>query len=124
MIDIPDSIFPKDAQGQSLCPRCQLTLNKCACPSGEIPKPKHVQPAFNAHARLEKSGRGGKMVTLIEGLPKDENFLKKLAKQLKSSTGSGGTHYITADFGVIEIQGNHVDTLRQQIKTKALGSHG
>ncbi len=55
----------------------------------------------------ETKGRKGKGVTLISGLPVDAKALQKLAKQLKRKCGAGGT----VKDGVIEIQGEHRDTL-------------
>lgn len=105
MIDIPDSIFPKDEQGNMLCPKCLKGLKDCVCPSFEPPKPKAKR--VNPMIRLDKSGRRGKLVTVIRNLPNDEPFLKDLAKTLKVKTGSGGTSYLSDEGGVVEIQGDH-----------------
>lgn len=51
----------------------------------------------------DKSGRGGKVVTLVKNLILTEDDLKSLAKTLKQECGSGGT----VKDGVIEIQGEH-----------------
>jgi translation initiation factor 1 len=55
----------------------------------------------------ETKGRGGKGVTVVQGLPLDEDSLQALATQLRKRCGSGGT----VRAGVIEIQGEHRDTL-------------
>ena len=114
MIDIPDSIFPKDNEGNLICPRCQRHLDKCACPSGEPNNPKaaKVLPKI----QLDKSGRKGKVVTLIKSLPRDEKYLSQLAKTLKMKSGSGGTFYLDQDGGVVEIQGDHKRTIEQFFK--------
>lgn len=109
MIDIPDSIYSKDAQGNALCPRCQKIVAQCDCPSYEAPKPKAMP--VKPRIRLDKSGRRGKIVTLIDHLPRQEAYLKDLAKKLKMKTGSGGTFYLTDDEGIIEIQGDHRDSV-------------
>jgi translation initiation factor 1 len=62
--------------------------------------------SFTAVFRLEKNGRGGKTVTVIDQLPKHETFLRELCKELKSKCGSGGTFEIGSTGGVIEIQGD------------------
>jgi translation initiation factor 1 len=105
MIHIPDSIFPKDNDGNPVCPKCQKLLKACDCPSFDPTKPK--MDLFKPVIRLDKSNRHGKKVTLITGLPTDEAYLKELSKTLKIKTGSGGTAYVSEGFGVIEIQGDH-----------------
>jgi translation initiation factor 1 len=52
---------------------------------------------------IERSGRRGKTVTAIHGLPGDDAALAQLAKTLKQLAGSGGT----VQNGVIELQGDH-----------------
>ena len=56
--------------------------------------------------RLEKAGRKGKGVSIIEGLPAGTQ-LDKLCKELKGACGTGGT----VKNGVIEIQGDQRDRL-------------
>jgi len=115
MIDIPDSIFPKDAQGNPVCPKCNKQLKACDCPSFDPTKPK--MDLFKPVIKLDKSNRHGKKVTLIQGLPSDEVYLKELSKTLKVKTGSGGTTYVHEGFGVIEIQGDHRKTVEKILKS-------
>ena len=105
MIHIPDSIFPKDALGNPVCPKCKKLLKACDCPSFDPTKPK--MDLFKPTIRLDKTDRHGKIVTLVQGLPSNETYLKELSKTLKVKTGSGGTFYVAGGFGVIEIQGDH-----------------
>jgi len=70
--------------------------------------------------RHEKSGRKGKIVTIIVGFILTENDLHELSKTLKTLCGAGGTIKVNDDNSqVIEIQGDH----RAKIATKlqALG---
>jgi translation initiation factor 1 len=62
----------------------------------------------------ETKGRKGKGVTLVTGLPLDGAALKALAKELKKTCGTGGT----VKDGVIEIQGEHRDTLVAALKKR------
>jgi len=41
--------------------------------------------------RLESKGRGGKSVTVIFNIPLDEDVVRKLASEMKSQFGCGGT---------------------------------
>ena len=52
-------------------------------------------------------GRGGKVVSVIAGLALGDTELAALATELKRRCGSGGT----VRDGVVEIQGEHRDTL-------------
>ena len=113
MIDIPDFVYPKDTSGNALCPRCKKLVAECHCPSGESSKPK--SPSIKPSIRLDKSGRRGKVVTLIGDLPRNEAYLKDLAKELKIKTGSGGTFYLNEDGGVIELQGDHKEMVMELI---------
>ena len=66
----------------------------------------------NVRVRPEKKGRGGKVVTVISGLPLAGNDLKALAKQLKKRCGGGGA----VKDGNIELQGDHVDILVEHLQ--------
>jgi translation initiation factor 1 len=57
--------------------------------------------------RREKKGRGGKTVTTATGIPLVGGELTELAKSLRRRCGSGGT----LKEGIVEIQGDHVDTI-------------
>ncbi len=59
----------------------------------------------------ETKGRKGKGVTLISGVPMDNEGLKKLTKSLKQKCGSGGS----LKNGIIEIQGDHRDVLEKEL---------
>jgi translation initiation factor 1 len=118
MIDIPDFVYPKDSSGNALCPRCKKVVGQCDCPSLEPARPK--SPPIKPTVRLDKSGRRGKVVTLIGALPRNEAYLKDLAKELKSKTGAGGTFYVSAEGGTIEIQGDHKELVREFFRTVKL----
>jgi translation initiation factor 1 len=55
----------------------------------------------------EVSGRGGKGVSVISGLPLGSQALEELATRLKKLCGAGGA----VKDGTIEIQGDHRDRL-------------
>ncbi len=57
--------------------------------------------------RRESKGRGGKTVSVIDGLPLDGPALKSLLKQLKAALGTGGA----VKNGALEIQGDHREKL-------------
>ena len=57
--------------------------------------------------RREVSGRRGKTVTTVSGVPLPDDGLKELAGRLKKRCGVGGS----VKDGVIELQGDHRDTV-------------
>jgi translation initiation factor 1 len=67
-----------------------------------------------AKLRMEKKGRGGKMVTVVDGLPRNSAFLKDLSQELKKLCGTGGA---VAD-GAVELQGDLRDRVRVHLTTK------
>lgn len=102
-------------------PKDQKILN----PSKEKPLPIDLTKAnFTAIFRLEKSGRGGKTVTVIDGLPRHETFLKQLCKELKSKCGTGGTFVLGKEAGIIEIQGDKRVQLKALLDQKGIRYKG
>lgn len=83
-----------------------------------------VESKFTVIFRLEKSGRGGKTVTVLDGLPRNEEYLKSLTKELKAKCGTGGTHLITPKSGQIEIQGDKREALKKLLTAKSIKFKG
>jgi translation initiation factor 1 len=52
------------------------------------------------------------MMTVVRGLSGDDNNLPNLLKQLKNSCGAGGS--IAED--AVEIQGSHLDRIREELQ--------
>ena len=61
--------------------------------------------------RLDRKGRGGKSVTVIEGLQLPVEESEKLLKLFKAKLGTGGT----VKNGVLEIQGDHCDAVMAEL---------
>jgi len=87
----------------TLCPNCRRAVRDCVCPKGT---PGRASPGAVRVGR-EIKGRAGKGVTTVSGLPLSASDLAALAASLKKRCGSGGT----VREGVIEIQGDHRDTI-------------
>jgi translation initiation factor 1 len=62
----------------------------------------------------DSKGRGGKVVTVVRGLPLDAEALAVLGKELRSACGAGGT----VRDGVLEIQGDHVTRVLEMLNVK------
>lgn len=78
----------------------------------EETKKEEVMGDGNVRVRPEKKGRGGKIVTVVSGLPLAGNDLKAYAKKLKNRCGGGGA----VKDGCIELQGDHVDVVVDFLK--------
>jgi translation initiation factor 1 len=87
----------------TLCPNCRRAVRDCVCPKG-APGAASLRAV---RVGRETKGRAGKGVTTITGLPLSASEIDALAAQLKKRCGSGGT----VRDGVIEIQGDHRDTI-------------
>ena len=85
-----------------ICPDCRRPVADCNCKAAA-----KAAPSGDGVVRVSRQnkGRGGKTVTLVQGLALDAAALAALGKQLRSACGSGGT----VKDGVIEIQGDHCD---------------
>jgi translation initiation factor 1 len=64
--------------------------------------------------RMERTGRGGKTVTVVYGLPHNAAFLKELAQGMKRACGTGGA---VLEDGV-ELQGDLRDRVREFLLKK------
>lgn len=64
--------------------------------------------------RREVKGRGGGTVIVISGISLPPSEIKELAGALKKKCGCGGT----VKDGVIEIQGDHRDTLAAELQVR------
>lgn len=94
-----------------LCPQCLRAVGDCVCGRDRPP----ATGDGIARIRRETKGRGGKAVTVIEGLPLAPEDLKSVAKALKQRCGVGGSVKGTA----IEIQGDQRQTCK--LALEALG---
>lgn len=113
-------VYSTDPRDKIKCPRCQKLMPECKC----IPFEKADPSKFVAYIRIEKSGRGGKTVTVIAELPKDESFLKSLTKEIKNKCGTGGTYVLNRDEAVIEIQGDKREQIKKILDSKSIKFKG
>ncbi len=92
------------------CPGCGHPLKKCRCSATSS------EATGDGIVRVSRQtkGRKGSGVSLITGIPLADQELKKLAKDLKKRCGSGGT----LKNRIIEIQGDHRDTLVEELQSR------
>ncbi|MCY1401182.1 putative protein YciH [compost metagenome] len=93
------------------CPDCGQPVAACICKQAVIPAGDGI-----ARVRRETKGRGGKTVTTVSGVPLAGDELKELATALKRRCGTGGS----LKDGVIEIQGDHVELLIEELTKRGL----
>lgn len=91
-----------------MCPDCRQPIGQCVCTS------QRALPQGDGTVRVsrETKGRKGKGVTLVKGLLLGDDGLAQLSRELKAACGVGGT----VKDGVIELQGDHVDTVIERLK--------
>jgi translation initiation factor 1 len=105
-----------------VCPSCGRSETRCNCRGkGARARIKARDEAAAAKAsdgivRVGRStkGRRGKTVSTVTGVPVDADTLRDLAADLKRSCGTGGA----LKDGVIEIQGDHRDTLVAELEKR------
>jgi len=102
------------SHGGRLCPRCGRPAAACRCRAAPSAPASPFPDDGVVRVRREKQGRGGKTVTTIAGVPLGPDGLRDLAAELKRRCGSGGT----AKDGVIEIQGEHVETVMAELAAR------
>ena len=107
---------PKDK-----CSNCNKLTSECKCKDKTSNQIDGVTSRnFVAIFRLEKKHRGGKTVTVIDGLPKNEIFLRNLCKEIKSKCGTGGTYLMDGRDGILEIQGDKRESIKKIFETKKI----
>ena len=96
-----------------ICPKCGWPEADCRCSSTLGASEEPVPGKITANLRVEKRGCG-KVVTVIDSLPANREFLDGLARELKKSCGTGGR----AGETFVEIQGDHRERLRELLARK------
>jgi translation initiation factor 1 len=100
------------SQSGRICPGCGWPERDCRCSTSLATET--VPARIVAKLRLEKKGRGGKSVTVVDGLPRNATFLSALGGELKRACGTGGTVLETG----IELQGDLRERVREVLAKK------
>ncbi|MCE8051959.1 translation initiation factor Sui1 [Halomonas desiderata] len=96
-----------------MCPGCRQPQAGCRC--SELAEQERLAALDGVvRIRRETSGRKGKGVTTISGIPLPAAELKALAKTLKKRCGTGGS----LQDGIIEIQGDHRELLKAELERR------
>jgi translation initiation factor 1 len=103
---MPDRlVYSSDGGRVSHCPTCGQPYKHCRCDENTTSTTQAKKSDGIVRVMRDRKGRGGKTVTVINGVTGSEAELTTLAQQLKKLCGSGGT----VKDGNIEIQGDHCD---------------
>jgi Translation initiation factor 1 (eIF-1/SUI1) and related proteins len=113
-------VYSTDPKDNQACPKCKELVRECECQPEEAVGSRNFIVKF----RLEKNGRGGKTVTVLDGLPKNEIFLKDLTKELKAKCGVGGTYSMEGKEGLVEIQGDKREQIKKILDSKQIKYKG
>ena len=90
------------------CPQCARPVADCVCGAD---RPAALGDGL-VRIQRETTGRGGKAVTVVRGLPLAGAELKTLAKTLKQRCGVGGA--VKED--TIEIQGDQRTVIKAELE--------
>ncbi len=93
------------------CDRCGELESDCDCVPEEDAIAEQLDPATQTAKLSVEKRKKGKVVTVVCGLARAGNNLDELLTQLKNACGAGGT----LKDETIEIQGKHVDRIRETL---------
>lgn len=102
-----------------ICSGCGWPENDCKCSTRRANAPV-PSGKITAKLRMEKTGRGGKTVTVVYDLPSNDAFLRELCQELKRACGTGGA--VSGD--TIELQGDLRDRVRAHLLKKNFSVKG
>ncbi len=102
-----DSDLVYSSEKGRICPKCSNPKSDCNCHA------KSAMPASDGIVRVsyETTGKKGKGMTIIKGVPLKYEEALNLAKELKQKCGVGGT----LKNGIIEIQGDKRELIIQDL---------
>ncbi len=101
-------VYSTDGGRVTTCPTCGLPYKNCRC--SQPTRPTRKSDGI-VRVMRDRKGRGGKTVTVIDGVMGSAAELTTLAQQLKKLCSSGGT----VKDGNIEIQGDHCDKVMAKL---------
>jgi translation initiation factor 1 len=97
-----------------VCAKCGWPEGDCRCASRAPAADEPVPARIEAKLRMERGGRGGKTVTVVDGLPRNAAFAAALLQELKRGCGTGGSW----KHGALELQGDIRDRVRELLTRK------
>lgn len=110
------------------CEECGELESQCVCTPEEKARAEDRREKERAHREKEANRlppdqqtaqvtvhrrKGGRQVTVVEGLTAKANDLPQLLSRLQAECGTGGT--VKAKQDLVELQGDHVEQVRQTL---------
>jgi len=112
---MPKVVWDTSSGGQvERCKKCGKARCVCQRASREV-----VPGDVTARVRLDTKKRAGKAVTVVEQLPHNPTYWKKLLKELKSHLGTGGAY--KKDTGHLEVQGDQREKVAAFLEGRGFG---
>ncbi|MEM0926663.1 MAG: translation initiation factor [Planctomycetota bacterium] len=104
------------------CDLCGVSVDDCECTAEDKAAAEAAEARKRAMLAPEKQKarvsvqkrKGGRRVTVVDGLTAKANDLSGLLAKLQSACGSGGT--VKSKEDRLEIQGDHLETVRSELK--------
>ncbi len=91
---------------EEVCPTCGLPKEICICE--DIAREQQEIEIYTDQRRY------GKKVTIVDGIDESDIDIEELASDLKSKCAAGGT----TKKGRIELQGNHIEKVKEYLEGK------
>lgn len=112
----PFDIPPKCDLCGSLESECSCTTEEKSAAAAERERLARRQPPEEQTARVSiQKRKGGRQVTVVDGLTAEANDLPDLLTRLQAACGTGGT--VKAKEDRVELQGDHVANTRSTLKS-------
>jgi translation initiation factor 1 len=102
-----DIVYSTAHKGPPPCPKCGKL--PCACPKTPPPPMKQDEPVI---VGIERGGRQGKTVTVVDRLKMHPEGKLQLLAKLKKLCGAGGT----LKEGKLEIQGDQREKIKRALE--------
>ena len=119
-MDDSELVYSTDPERSKKCSKCKKLILECVCKAAAaVP-----ETGITAYLRLEINGRGGKVVTVIDRLPRQEKFLDDLSRMLKQKCGAGGTYGVRDGNGIVEIQGDNRERIKELLEKQGIRVKG
>ena len=119
-MDDSELVYSTDPERNKKCSKCKKLVPECKCKSeSSIP-----DTGITAYLRIETNGRGGKMVTVVDRLPRQQKFLEELSRMLKQKCGAGGTYGVRDGSGIVEVQGDNRERIKDLLQKKGIRVKG